>query len=807
MDLEMAIRRLLARPGHTALLVAIVGAGIGAATTVFSVVDQLLLRPAPFAYADRLVDVLDTSRATRGGGNSLSMEKIAGWQAQPSIFERFEAYGPVQFDVTGDSGPERIRGLNVSLGLFSMIGASPRLGRGFMSGDGRPGSERIAIVSEALWRRRFGAQPDTLGRRLTLNDQDYTIVGVMPRRFRLLQDDEAVWLPVDVAASLSDTTLRGFYGLGRLAPGVRMPAAQRMADEVAARLQAATPIARTWDLGLEQKQIARVDPATRTALLVLLGAVSFLVFITCANVANLFIAQAPLRLREMAIRAALGSGRARLVRSVLTESVLIAAAGGALGIVLARWGIDAVLAAAPGRLAFMHTSTIELDARVIAAAATLTLLTGVLTGLVPAIRGSRPNLESTLRGSAPAGRASYGRGPALLVVLEVAFSVLLLLGAALMARTFVNLQAIAPGFEPAGLIALHLDLPADRYPSSAARVAFFETLFARLTAVPGISDAAASGGLPPSQGGFSFGALEGEGSRVAPAEAMVPFNTVTPGYFRTLRIPIVDGRVFGPSEADAAVIVSKGLADRLWPDGGAVGRRFRTGASSPWRTVVGVAANVETRAAGEDRTVLQMYYPWLAKPAAAGATAPSSRRRIYDYRVLIVRAQDPVAALPDIKRQIAALDPNQPVERVALVSDTYAEAFGRQRFVLTLMGAFSAIALALTAAGIFGVLSQIVMRRTREIGIRMALGARPADVLRQILSRGLALAVGGAAIGLGSALWLTRVLRSLLFGVSPTDPLTFASVGLFLVAVALLACWLPARTAMRIEPASALRVD
>ena len=260
------------------------------------------------------------------------------------------------------------------------------------------------------------------------------------------------------------------------------------------------------------------------------------------------------------------------------------------------------------------------------------------------------------------------------------------------------------------------------------------------------------------------------------------------------------------------MIVSKGLADRLWPDGGAIGRRFRTGASSSWRTIVGVAANVETRAAGEDRTVLQMYYPWLAKPSApsaatAGPAAPSSRRRVYDYRVLVVRAQDPAAALPDIKRQIAALDPNQPVERVALVSDTYAEAFGRQRFVLTLMGAFSAIALALTAAGIFGVLSQIVMRRTREIGIRMALGARPADVLRQILSRGLALAAGGAAIGLGSALWLTRVLRSLLFGVSPTDPLTFASVGAFLVAVALLACWLPARTAMRIEPASALRVD
>jgi putative ABC transport system permease protein len=807
MDMQLAIRRLFARPGSTALLIAIVGVGIGSATTVFSVVDQLLLRPAPFAFADRLVDVLDTIRATRGGGNSLTMEKIAGWQAQPAVFERLEAYAPLQFDVTGDTGPERIRGLQVSLGLFSMVGASPRLGRGFMPGDGRPGSERMAIISEELWRRRFGAQPDALGRRLTLNDAEYTIVGVMPRRFRLLQDEEAVWLPVDVTANIADTTLRGFYGLGRLAPGVRMPAAQQMADDVASRLQQATPIARTWDLALEQKRIARVDPTTRTALFVLLGAVSFVLFITCANVANLFMAQAPLRVREMAIRSALGSGRARLIRSVLVESLLLAAAGGALGLVLARWGVDAVLAAAPGRLAFMTTSTIELDARVVPVAVTLTLVTGVLIGLLPAIRGSKPNLGSTLRGTAPAGRSSYGRGPATLVVLEVAFSVMLLLGAALMARTLANLQAITPGFEPEGLIALHLDLPTDRYPASASRLAFFETLFERLKVAPGITDAAAASGLPPTQGGFSFGALEGESSRVPSSRAIVPFNTVTPGYFRALRIPIVAGRNFTDRETDDAAIVSKGFADRLWPGGGAVGRRFRIGVTSPWRTIVGIAGDVETRASGDERTVLQMYYPWVAKPLAAGATAPAARRRSYDWRLLIVRAQDPAAALPEIKRQIWALDPNQPIEQVALVSDMYAEAFGHQRFVLMLMSAFSAVALALTAAGIFGVLSQIVTRRTREIGIRMALGARPADVLRQILSRGLALTLAGAAIGLGAAFWLTRVLRSLLFGISPTDPLSFAAVGAFLVAVALLACWLPARTAMRIEPASALRVD
>jgi putative ABC transport system permease protein len=808
MDFHLAIRRLAARPGYTALLVLIVGVGVGAATTVFSVVDQLLLRPAPFAFADRLVDVLDTNRVTRGGGNNLTPEKIAGWQAQPALFERFEAAAPLQFDVTGDAEPERISGLNVSIGLFSMLGVEPRLGRGFMAGDGRPGGPPVAIISEDIWRRRFGGQPDALGRALTLNDQDYTVVGVMPRRFRLIQDKESVWLPVDIGANRGDRTMRSFYGLARLAPGVRLPAAQQMADSIADRLQAASPIARTWDLRLDRKQVASVDPTTRTALFVLLGAVTFVLFITCANVANLFLSHAPLRLREMAICAALGSGRARLIRGVLAESLLLAAAGGALGVVLANWGVAAMLAAAPAGLSFRATSPVEVDGRIVAVAIAMTLVTGLVIGLLPALRGSKPNIESTLRASSSSARSSFGRVPAALVVFEVAFSIVLLVGAALMARTMANLQAIDPGFEPSGLIALHVDLPTDRYRSLQARGAFFDELFQRLRGVPGVTGMALATGLPPGQGGFSWGALEGEGSSVAPARAIVPINRVSPEYFGTLRIPLRAGRAFEAGDGDDVAIVSQGLADRLWPGATAVGKRFRiAGARDAWSTVVGVVGNVESRAAGEERTVLQIYDPLTVPRGAAAAAPPPAGRRTYASRLLVVRAQDPSAAIADIKRQVWAIDPAQSVQRVALVTDTYAEAFGRQRFVLLLMSIFSFIAVALTAAGIFGVLSQIVMRRTREIGIRMALGARPSDVLGQVLSRGLALTLAGAVIGLGAAVGLTRVLGSLLFGVSPTDPLSFATVGVFLVAVALLSCWLPARAAMRIEPASALRVD
>ena len=406
MELKLALRRLFARPAYTALLVLIVGVGIGAATTVFSLVDQLLLRRAPFTYADRLVDVLDTNRKSGGGGSSLTPQKIVGWQAQPALFERFESYAPATFDVTGDGEPERIDGLRVSVGLFQMLGVEPRLGRSFTTGDGLPGGERTAIISEDLWRRRYGAQPDALGRAIALNEQDYTIVGVMPRRFKLLMGKEAVWVPVDLAASTGDATLTSFYGLGRLARGVLITDAQHTADQLSDRLNQASPIARSWDLNLRQKNVARVDPTTRTALLVLLGAVSFVLFITCANVANLFLSAAPLRLREMAIRSALGSGRARLIRSVLLESVLVALAGGGLGVLLANWGVQAVLAASPDRLASLATTTVEVDSRVIFVAVGLTLLTGIIVGLLPALRGSRGNLEMTLRGSSPAARLS-----------------------------------------------------------------------------------------------------------------------------------------------------------------------------------------------------------------------------------------------------------------------------------------------------------------------------------------------------------------------------------------------------------------
>jgi len=787
-------------------MVVILGIGIGAATAVFSVVDQTILRPPPFAHAERLVEVMDRYP---GGARSTTLrpEKIAGWQQQHSLFEAFEAYTRRQFDLTGGGlEPERMSGLVVSNGLLRMLGVRPSFGRGFADDDGRPGGERVVLISDALWRRKFGGEPSVLGTHITLNDVQHTIIGVMPRRFQLTGKDD-LFLPVDVRASSGDTATRHFFtGIGRLARGVDSSSQQKLADTLAARMQSDTPLPSEpfWNIHLARKKVAYVSETTQTALFVLLGAVGFVLLITCANTANLFLSQIGIRGHEMAVRAALGAARARLLREVLTESVLLAVCGGAVGVLLATWGVDGIVAAAPPNLTFNSTSPIEVDTRILAGAAAMTVLTVVLFGLVPAIRASRPNLEWILKSARGAGALPYSRFSAALIVAEVAFSLILLVGAALMIRTFANLQALDPGFEPVGLIAMEVSLPTDKYVGEGSRSAFFEAVRDRLVATPGVSDVAGAAGVFGG-GGIHYTTPEVEGgSPSAPkAEVSVPSNRVTAEFFRVMRIPLVAGRTFTDADGSDSIVISKALANRYWPNGDAVGRALKLFANGEWETVVGVAGDIEGRAGGGD-TPLYIYRP-LARPSVSSGSVP--RVRGYVTRAIIVRASDAAAIVPAMRAAVWAVDRNQPIGRVALVEDLYAEAFVRERFVLQLMTAFGIIAVVLTAAGIFGVLSQIVARKTREIGIRIALGARSADVLRLIMSRGLTLLLIGTTLGLAGAVALSRFLEALLFQVKSVDPVSFTVVTVVMIGIGLVACWLPTRRAIRVDPAVALRVE
>jgi len=806
-DLRLALRRFRFKPAHSLLMIVILGIGIGATTAVFSVVDQTVLRPAPFAHADRLVDVLDIDRVSGGGGNSLLPAKIAGWQSEPTLFEAFEAYAPRQFDVTGDVEPERVQGLIVSTGLFEMLGVQPRIGRGFLGSDGAPGAERVVVISEALWRRKLGAREDVLDATLNLNDESYRIVGVMPRRFRLTGEKESLWLPYDPQSNLADRSVNGFYGIARLAASVPAGSEQRLADTIADRRQLETALPRTWGLRLDRKKVAYVDKTTRTSLLVILGAVAFVLLITCANTASLFLSQIVIRQREMAIRTAIGAGRGRLIREMLTESLLFAICGGALGVLIATWGVDAIIASAPPDLTFRSTSPIEIDARILTVTLAMTLVTGVVLGLLPAMRGSRPDLDVILKATVGSGASrTYSRFAGGLIIAEVAFSLILLVGAALMLRTFLNFESLNPGFEPRGLVAVTISLPTDKYPSTAARASFVDTIRERVLTIPGVSQFAVADGVPPAGGSLHFGTPEAEGSAVrASAQEVLPDNTVSADYFRALQIPLVTGRFFTADEPAESLIVTKALADHYWPDGSAVGRRFRFFSRGSWHIVVGVVGNVDAWGL-QGRTQFRVYTPWPIPNDTASATAAPGRRG-YAGRVLLVRAQDAAAIVPAIKAAIWSIDKNQPVDRVTLAERSYADVFGRQRFVLQLMMTFGAVAVTLTLVGLFGVLSETVARKTREIGIRIALGARQADVIRLVVSRGLAFTIAGATLGLVGALSLTRFLRTLLFEVSPIDPFSFAGVTIVMAAVALLACWIPARRALGVGPAEALRVE
>jgi predicted permease len=799
-DVRYALRQLRRSPGFALVAVLTLALGIGANTAIFSVVNGVLLRPLPFREPDRLVRVFSLDEGKRAAVSPLD---FADWRDQARSFEGLAAVNALTLNLTGGGEPERLEGASVSAALFSVLGVRPIAGRTFAPSEDAPGAPRLVLLGEPLWRRRFGADPGLVGRTVLLDGEVYTVVGIVPAASAYPAGAE-VWTPLDLSQEARSRGARYLRVIGRLAPGTAASAAGAEMAAIARRLEEQDPDHNTGFgaavVPLHQQIVGEV----RTPLLVLLGAVGFVLLIACANVANLLLARAIGREGELAVRAALGAGRGRIVRQLLTESLLLALLGSAAGVALAAAAMRAFVAAVPDDLP--RVAEVGIDGTVLLATAGAALATGLLFGLAPALQASTPILVGTLKqgGRGASGHAGRRRASDALVVAEVALAVVLLAGAGLLTRSFTRLLEVDPGFRPERVTTFTVTLPPAKYGKDAQLQAFAAALVERLARLPGAQSAAVVSGLPLSDAGFSLSfTVDGRPAPDPGAEPSAQVRVATPAYFATMGIPLVRGRAFTERDRDGSpqvVVINREAARRFFPGEDPLGRRVQLG----WTRdsvrmggeIVGVVGDV--RQFGLDAApVPEIYAPYDQFPL--------------DELSAVVRStadeQDQAAVLAAVWGAVGELDRDLPVYALRTLEELVSESVARPRFYMLLLGAFAAVALLLSAVGIYGVMSYAVRQRTREIGIRVALGATGGRVLRMVLGQGLTLALAGAILGLLAALWVTRLMASLLYGVSPTDPPALAAGAVVLVAVAALACYLPARRAARADPLTAIRAD
>ncbi len=799
-DLRLAGRVLVRTPGATLAAVLTLALTIGATTAVFSGVRAVLLRPLPYPDPGRLVRVWEV-RPRGSDHNVASSASFLAWTERARSFAALAAFQS-GFDValTGDGPPEKLDAAAITPSTLTVLGVAPALGAGLPPGLMEAGQPPEVLLSAAFWQRRFGGDPEVVGRDVTLDGTAYRVAGVMPRGFSFPSDGVDVWFAERFAAADREEWRSHNYGvLGRLAPGVDLRRAQAEMTALARNLVAEHPTDLAgWGVNVVPAHADAVR-GVRPLLLVLLGVVVVVLVIACANLATLQLARASRRGLEMAVRAAIGAGRGRLVRQLLAESLLVAALGGGLGGLLLASSLRAIVAAAPPDIPFLDA--VRLDPALLGFAAAVTVVCAALVGLAPALETSRPRLGPLLSaGHTPADRGRT-RLRQLLVAGQIGLAVVLLVAAMLLARSFWKLQAVDHGFDPDRLLTVAIDLPRVRYPDNAAQVRFYRALLERLRALPGVTAAAGTTQSPGRGAGMTYSfAIEG---RTAPnpngREDPVPLQGVTPGYFATLGVPVLAGRPIlaadGPG-SPGVVVVNRALAARHWPAGGAVGARIRFREDQPWYRIAGVVGDTHDEG--------------LEVPAPPTIYLPLAQRQPswawMSWQTLVVRtAGDPAAMLPAVRAALWDLDPDLPLLQTTTMRAAFAENDARRRFATGLIGAFAALALGLGAVGVFGVLSCAMAERRREIGIRIALGAEPGRVAGSLVRGTMGYVLTGAAIGLAVAAAATRFLRSLLFAVEPTDPVTFAAVAVLLLAVAALAAWLPARRASRLDPLAVLR--
>jgi putative ABC transport system permease protein len=809
LDLRYGLRGLRARPGFTAAALVTLTLGIGATTAIFSIVRAVLIEPLPYAAPDRLVMLWHNYSTINLPKATLSVPAYIEYRDHVAGFESVAVGTNWSANLTGSGEPERVQGMRVTADFLRTLGVGVTRGRDFLPEEDRPGGEGVVILTDGLWKRRFGADPGIVGKPIDLNGQAHTVVGILPPGFSFLTPTDLL-KPIAFKPEEEAPSNHGFeylIGLARLRPGVTFAQARSQMDVLVTRLRK-----EFYDDGWGVTMTPLLEEMTgdvKPALMVLLGAVGCLLLLACANVANLLLARSAARQREIAVRVAIGAGRRRIVTQLLTESALLAIIGGAFGLVLAFWAVRLLAAAAPVQVSqtVLGGRAVGVDLQVLGFTLALSLLTSLLFGLAPALRASRPDLAETLKEGARA-EGLGGRGHRLLgglVVAQVACALVLLVGAGLLGRSFLRLRQVDPGFRADGILTMNLSLPAARYAEDGQVSDFFDRLVPRLGALPGVAQAAAISNLPMG-GNYSSGSFQIEGRTVGEHEAGPHGDShyVAGDYFATMQIPLVRGRTFDAREAGGggtpAIIIDKVLADRYFANDDPIGHRVAkmgegTQKEPAWRTIVGVVGHVSKY--GLDGRVKEQYYiPAAQRPQRA--------------MTLVLRAAaggDAPALAASARAAVRAVDPDMPVFRVATMAEVIDATLVNRKFVMLLLGQFAAVALVLAGVGLFGVLSYAVSRRTREIGVRMALGARAADVLGMVVRQGMTLTAIGLVIGAGAALAATRGMAGLLFGVGASDPPTYVALALVLAAVALFACWLPARRAARVDPMVALRAE
>ena len=799
-DLRFGFRMLLKNPGFTLIAVLTLALGIGANTAIFSVVNALILRPLPYPQPERLVWVEEVSKKTNTSQDAWGAHFL-DWQEHSQTLEGIAQIDFATRTLTGAGEPERVEVGLISAGLLPLVGAQPLPpGRNFTAADDKPGGERVAILSHSLWQRRYNSDQNIVGRSVTLNDANFTVVGVAPANFRFFYRFD-VWAPLalDPQRELAGDTHSYQSTVARLKPGVSIEQAQAEMDTLSQRYELTRPEgnprydSRTRLVPLQEHFLGE----RRRPLLVLLGSVGLVLLIACANVANLLLARAGAREKELAIRGALGAGRFRLARQLLTECLLLAVAGSAAGLLLASWltGLLALLNSTDTFGDLGRVTAITIDLRVLGFALLLTLLTGLLFGLLPALRLSRTDLNVSLKEGGRGG-GFHGRGlRSALMVSEVALAIVLLVGSGLLIRSFVKLLEVDPGYRAENLLTAKISLP-PRYRDNSQRAQFYERILLRLAALPGVASVGATSHLPLTN--YNMGStLRVEGHSLQPGEnpPSAPVARVNPDYFRTMGISLRAGRLFNDGDTQGApsvALLSEALARRLFPDEDPLGKRLSVGGlGAELTTVIGVVNDI--RYSGLDGEIEQAVYLSYRQLPRSGMS-------------LVLRgAVEPSSLAPALRNAVREIDPALPVYDVLTMNERLSNSVAARRFNLLLLGGFAALALLLAGVGVYGVISYVVTQRTHEIGVRMALGAQSADVIRLFIKQGMAVVLLGVGLGLLGAFALTRIMKSLLFDVSANDPLTFACVALLLSLIALAACYLPARRAARIDPLASLR--